>query len=101
MISSAAAPDPAKTWQTAQKFEAVALGAFLKPMFDTLDASAGPFGTGEAGKTWQAMFVTALSKQMEQAGGLGIARDVYATMLRMQAAETPAPRAAASASRAP
>ncbi len=92
MIAPTQPPSPAKAWRAAQQFEAVAISAFLKPMFDTLDPSAGPFGTGEAGKTWQAMFVSDLGKQMEQAGGLGIARDVYATMLRMQEAATPQPR---------
>jgi Rod binding domain-containing protein len=82
----------AKAWKAAQDFEAVALGAFLKPMFDTVDLSAGPFGGGEAEQTWQSMLVSELGKQMQRAGGLGIARSVYAEMLRMQEQASPAGR---------
>jgi Rod binding domain-containing protein len=81
-----------KAWNAAQDFESVALGAFLKPMFDTVDLSAGPFGGGEAEQTWQSMLVTEMGKQMQRAGGLGIARSVYSEMLRMQEQASPAAR---------
>ena len=37
-----------QAWKTAKSFEAMALNEFLKPMFDTVDTSSGPFGGGEA-----------------------------------------------------
>jgi flagellar protein FlgJ len=86
----------AKAWKAAQDFEAVTLDQFLSPMFATIDLSKTPFGGGEAEKTWQSMFVTELGKQMQRAGGVGIARSVYGEMLRMQEQgdrqKPPAPR---------
>lgn len=79
-----AAAREAAAWKAAQDFEAVALGQFLAPMFATVDLSASPFGGGEAEQTWQSMMVEEYGKQMQRAGGLGIARSVYGEMLRMQ-----------------
>jgi Rod binding domain-containing protein len=91
-IVQASGPDPAqlatppgaKAWKAAQDFEAMALGAMLAPMFETLDMSKSAFGGGEAEKTWQPMLVEAIGKQMAKAGGLGLAVPVFNQMLRMQ-----------------
>ena len=83
-IAAAPATPQAKAWKAAQDFEAVTLDQFLTPMFATVDLSATPFGGGEGEQTWQGMMVSELGKQMQRAGGIGIARSVYAEMLRMQ-----------------
>jgi Rod binding domain-containing protein len=80
--------DDAKIWKAARDFEAMALGAFLKPMFDTVDTGKGPFGGGEAETTWKPMLVTEFAKQMAAAGGLGLAAPVHDAMLRMQMEKT-------------
>jgi peptidoglycan hydrolase FlgJ len=76
--------DPAKLWKTAQDFESMALGEFLKPMFATVDDKKNPFGGGDAEKTWKPMLVDAVAKQIAAAGGLGLAGPIHDAMLRMQ-----------------
>ncbi len=68
----------------AQKFEAMALGALLEPMFDTMDATGGPFGGGQGEAAWRPMLVQAMAKQIAAAGGLGLAKPVLAQMLALQ-----------------
>jgi hypothetical protein len=62
----------------------MALGAFLKPMFETVDDHQNLFGGGEAEKTWKPMLVDAIGKQIAAAGSLGLAGPVHDAMLRMQ-----------------
>jgi flagellar protein FlgJ len=78
------APVDPKIWQAAKKFEAMAIGQLLKPMFDTVDVAHSVFGGGEAEATWQPMLVDAIGKQIEAHGGFGLAQPVYAAMLRAQ-----------------
>ncbi len=77
-----------KAWKAAQDFEAMALGQFLAPMFDTVDLSATPLGGGEAETAWKPMLVDALAKQIAHAGGLGIAQPVFRQMIQMQESRT-------------
>jgi flagellar protein FlgJ len=76
--------DAAKLWKTARDFEAMALGEFLKPMFDTVDSKANLFGGGEAEKTWKPMLIDEIGKQIAATGGLGLAVPIHDAMLRMQ-----------------
>jgi Rod binding domain-containing protein len=71
-------------WKAARDFEAVALGEFLKPMFETVDSKKNLFSGGEAEKTWKPMMVDEIAKQMAAAGGLGLAGPIHDAMLRMQ-----------------
>ena len=88
----------ARIQKSAQDFEAMALGQMLAPMFETVDASKGPFGGGSGEESWKPMMVSELGKQVAKGGGLGLARPVMEQMLRMQeaqpdgAAGTPAAR---------
>lgn len=77
----------ARIQKSAQEFEAMALGQMLAPMFDTADASKGPFGGGSGEEAWKPMMVSELGKQVAKAGGLGLARPVMDQMLRMQEAQ--------------
>lgn len=83
-MTGSATFDPARAWATARQFEAMALGAFLQPMFAGTDLSGTGFGGGAAEQSWQGMFISALGKRIEAAGGLGLAGAVYGTLLRMQ-----------------
>jgi Rod binding domain-containing protein len=76
--------DSAKLWKTARDFEAMALGEFLKPMFDTVDSKSNLFSGGEAEKTWKPMLVDEIGKQIAAHGGLGLAGPIHDAMLRMQ-----------------
>lgn len=69
--------------RTAQDFEASFLAQMLKPMFETLSTD-GLFGGGQAEETWRGFQVEAMAKQIARAGGVGLADQVLAEMIRMQ-----------------
>lgn len=73
----------AKMRETAQAFEASFLSQMLKPMFEGLDTE-GMFGGGEAEATWRSFLVDAMAKQTVKAGGIGLADDVMAEMMKLQ-----------------
>jgi Rod binding domain-containing protein len=77
-------PKTAKTWQTAQDFEGMALGQMLAPMFATVDTSKGLFGGGDGEAAWQPMLVQEMAKSIASHGGLGLAVPVFRQMLQMQ-----------------
>jgi peptidoglycan hydrolase FlgJ len=76
----------AKLWKAAKDFEAMALGQMLQPMFDTVDTAHGAFGGGDGEQAFRPMLVTEIAKQLAAHGGLGLARPVFAAMLRAQEA---------------
>ena len=71
---------PAAAAKTAQKFEAMVIGAMLKPMFKTVGKADAPFGGGMAGKEFEPMFISAIAKEMEARGGLGLKPAIEAAM---------------------
>ncbi len=94
------APHDPKIWAAAQKFEAMAIGQLLAPMFDTVDLSKTKFGGGQGESAWKPMMVDAIGKQIEAHGGFGLAQPVYAAMLRAQETSAPAGGAPAGAAHA-
>jgi flagellar protein FlgJ len=83
-VRPSAPVDAAKLWKTARDFEAMALGEFLKPMFDTVDSKNNLFSGGDAEKTWKPMLIDEIGKQIAAHGGLGLAGPIHDAMLRMQ-----------------
>ncbi len=75
--------------ETAGNFEATFLAQMMKPMFEGLSTEA-PFGGGEAEGTWRSFMIEAMAKQTVKAGGIGLADQVVAQMLKMQEAQEPA-----------
>lgn len=73
----------ARMRETAEAFEASFLSQMLKPMFEGISTEA-PFGGGEAEGTWRGFLVEAMAKQAVRGGGIGLADQVVAEMLRMQ-----------------
>jgi len=73
----------ARMRETAEQFEASFLSQMLKPMFEGLSTEA-PFGGGEAEGTWRGFLVEAMAKQAVRGGGIGLADQVVAQMLKMQ-----------------
>lgn len=73
----------ARMRETAEAFEASFLSQMLKPMFEGLSTEA-PFGGGEAEGTWRGFLVDAMAKQAVRGGGIGLADQVVAQMLKMQ-----------------
>lgn len=78
-----------KMRETAEAFEASFLSQMMKPMFEGLSTD-GMFGGGEAEGTWRGFLVDAMAKQTVKAGGIGLADEVVAQMLKMQEAQEPA-----------
>jgi flagellar protein FlgJ len=76
--------DSANMWKAAHDFEAMALGEFLKPMFDTVDSKHNLFNGGDAEKTWKPMLIDEIGKQIAAQGGLGLAAPIHDAMLRIQ-----------------
>lgn len=74
----------AKTWKAAQDFEAMTLNELMQPMFAAADDSAGAFTGGEGEKEFKPLLVNEIAKNMEHAGGLGLAGSIYEKMLAMQ-----------------
>jgi Rod binding domain-containing protein len=74
---------PARMRETAEAFEASFLSQMLKPMFEGLSTEA-PFGGGEAEGTWRGFLVEAMANQAVRGGGIGLADQVVAQMLKMQ-----------------
>jgi flagellar protein FlgJ len=84
-LPPAAAPGvvTARMRETAEAFEASFLSQMLKPMFEGLSTEA-PFGGGEAEGTWRGFLVDAMARQTVRGGGIGLADQVVAQMLKMQ-----------------
>lgn len=74
----------AKAKSQAQDFEAV----FLNSMFSQMTSGIkedGPFGNTPSTGIWRSMMTEQYSKSFAQAGGIGIASDVYRTLILQQA----------------
>jgi Rod binding domain-containing protein len=73
----------AKARATATDFEAM----FLNSMFSEMTAGLkgdGPFGETQGTGVWRSMQIEQYSKAFAGAGGVGIARDVYRTLIIQQ-----------------
>ncbi|MFK7791360.1 MAG: rod-binding protein [Devosiaceae bacterium] len=70
---------------SAEEFEAVMLSAMLKPIFENVEISE-PFGGGEGERMWKGLLVEEYAKEMAATGGIGIADQVRAELLRVQEA---------------
>jgi flagellar protein FlgJ len=89
-----AAPQPSaiatdRMRATAEAFEASFLSQMLKPMFEGLSTEA-PFGGGEAEGTWRGFLIDAMARQTVRGGGIGLADQVVAQMIKMQDMQEPA-----------
>jgi flagellar protein FlgJ len=73
----------AKAKATAQDFE----GVFLNSMFSQMTSGLkgeGPFGNTVGTGVWRSMLTEQYSKSFARAGGVGIAKDVYRSMIIKQ-----------------
>lgn len=79
-------------------FEAVFISEMMKPMFEGLETD-GLFGGGQAEEMFRSIMLQEVGKIAAQTGQIGIAPDVKAELIRMQAEQsnakqnTPAPKA--------
>jgi peptidoglycan hydrolase FlgJ len=82
-----------KAWQAAQDFEAVFLNSMFSQMFTGIDG-AGPFGGDQATGIWRSFLTDEYAKTFAKKGGIGIASDVYRTLMAQQESAGPAANAA-------
>ena len=78
--------DPAarkKAEAAAQEFEGMMIGQLLEPMFEGLKTD-GAFGGGTGEMVFRSLMIQQLGKDIAATGGIGLADDVMAQMLRMQ-----------------
>ena len=77
----------AKSKAQAQDFEAL----FLNSMFSKMTAGVkgdGPFGDTTGTGVWRSMLTDEYSKSFAKAGGVGISKEVYRTLILQQAGST-------------
>lgn len=84
---------PAKTpaeraWDQAQDFEAVFLNSMMQEMFTGI-GDEGPMGNSQATGMWRSFLIDEYARSTVKAGGIGIAREVYTTLLAQQEARSP------------
>jgi Rod binding domain-containing protein len=75
----------AKAKAAAQNFEAVFLNSMFAHMFTGVDGE-GPFGGSGATKVWRSFLTDAYAKNFAKAGGIGIADQVYRSLISHQEA---------------
>jgi Rod binding domain-containing protein len=73
----------AKAKASAQDFEAVFLNSMFQQMF-TATEGEGPFGGGGATGVWRSFLTDEYAKSFAKAGGIGIADQVYKTLIAQQ-----------------
>jgi Rod binding domain-containing protein len=83
--STAAANAPALR-RAATEFEAQAIAAMFRPIFETVSTD-GPFRGGSAEAHWRPMLVDAIARDFARRGGIGIGDAVFRELMRAQ--ETP------------
>ena len=90
----------AKAWQASQDFEAVFLNSMFSQMFTGIDGD-GPFGGGQALGIWRSFLTDEYSKSFAKGGGIGIASEVYRTLMAQQEARGEAAATATAAEAQP
>ena len=77
----------AKAKAKATDFEAVFLNSMFAQMTSSLKGE-GPFGETTGTGVWRSMLTEQYSKNFAKAGGIGIAKEVYHTLIMQQAKRT-------------
>ena len=75
----------AKARAAAEDFEAVFLNSMFSQMMTKTDGE-GPFGGSEATGVWRSFLTNEYSKSFAKAGGIGLAKHVYSTLISQQEA---------------
>lgn len=73
----------AKAKASAEDFEAVFLNTMFQQMFTGIEGD-GPFGGSGATGVWRGFLTDEYSRSFAKAGGLGIANEVYKTLIAQQ-----------------
>jgi Rod binding domain-containing protein len=84
-----------KAWTQAQDFEAMFLNQMMQTMFTGVGED-GPLGSGPGTGMWRSFLIDEYAKSTVKAGGIGIAKQVYAQLLNQQEAAAAARSAGAA-----
>jgi peptidoglycan hydrolase FlgJ len=76
-------PLKAKAKEAAQNFESVFLNTMFNSMFTGIEGD-GPFGGSGATGVWRSMLTDQYARSFAKAGGVGIADQVYKSLLAQQ-----------------
>ena len=87
-VNFKAANTKAKARAAAEDFEAVFLNTMFSQMFTGIDGE-GPFGGSQATGVWRSFLTDEYAKSFAKKGGVGIADEVYRTLLAQQEARAP------------
>lgn len=93
--ASARAEAPPEIRRVAEEFEAMALAELLGPMFEALDTD-GLGGGGFGEQMFRPMLVRQYAENIARTGGVGLADNIIAELMRVQAAPPAAPAPADS-----
>ena len=77
----------AKAKAAAQDFEGVFINSMIQQMFSGLQGE-GPMGGNGATGVWRSFLTDEIAKNFAKAGGIGIADQVYGTLLAQQEARS-------------
>jgi Rod binding domain-containing protein len=78
-------PAQQKARTAAQEFEAVFLNRMFDEMFTGIDGE-GPFGGAGGAGIWRSFLTDEYAKSFARAGGIGLADDVYRSLIALQEA---------------
>jgi peptidoglycan hydrolase FlgJ len=87
--AAATAQGPADTYRAkaraaAQDFESVFLNSMMQQMFTGI-GEQGPLGGGPSTGVWRSMLTDQYARSFAKAGGIGIADQIYNTLIAVQA----------------
>lgn len=88
---------PLEAGKAAEDFEAMFVSQMLAPMWEGVETD-GMFGGGSAEETFRGMMINEYGRLIAKTGGLGIASDVKAELLRHQEAADTTPKTTGEAS---
>jgi Rod binding domain-containing protein len=83
--SGGAAPRNVRTKEQAQDFEAMFLSSMFQHMMTGVDGE-GPFGGSQGVGVWRSFITSEYAKSIAKKGGIGIADQVYNSLIQHQAA---------------
>jgi peptidoglycan hydrolase FlgJ len=77
----------AKARSVAEDFEAMFLNQMFSSMMTGMEGE-GPFGGSQASGVWRSFLTNEYSKTFAKAGGIGLAKHVYSSLLAQQEARS-------------
>jgi Rod binding domain-containing protein len=76
----------ARAKAASEDFEAMFLNSMFQQMF-TAVGNDGPLGGGTGVGVWRSFLTDEYAKSFAKAGGIGVAKEVYGTLLKLQEAK--------------